>query len=112
MSLSDALLTNLEDWAKYKGTNLLFTPPYCPDLQPIELVWAIVKGRVAREWTKERTLREAFGHLCNAFYGGPTRIKTMWKPISGKLCSKLIERSLLMAQKRLEFDDLLSGSLQ
>ena len=107
----EALRSNLEEWASETGTILLFTPPYCPDLQPIELVWAIVKGRVAREWTKERSLKQTFDHLCNAFYGGPTRIKTRWKPISGNLCNKLIERSLRMAQKRLEFDDLLSGTL-
>ncbi|OWZ05979.1 hypothetical protein PHMEG_00021831 [Phytophthora megakarya] len=33
--------------ASLHGHYLLYTPPYHPELQPIELVWATVKGRIA-----------------------------------------------------------------
>ncbi|GMF28216.1 unnamed protein product [Phytophthora fragariaefolia] len=33
--------------ASLDGHYLLYTPPYHPELQPIELVWATVKGRIA-----------------------------------------------------------------
>ena len=105
------LESELEKWASDHGHILVFTPPYCPDLQPIELVWAIVKGRVARDWYPERTLRETFQQLCNGFYGGPTRIKTRWKKIGARLCQRLIRRSVRMAQKRLDADPLLSGTI-
>ena len=109
--MPDALRTNLEEWAQETESYLLFTPPYCPDCQPIELVWAIVKGRVGRDWVKGRTVRQTFDQLCNAFYGGTTSIGTTWKPISARLCNKLVERSLRMAQKRLQHDELLSGTI-
>jgi transposase len=35
---------------------ILFTPPYHSDLQPIELVWALVKGNVARLYSSGRTM--------------------------------------------------------
>jgi hypothetical protein len=34
---------------------LMYTPPYHPDLQPIELIWADIKGRIAREPAKNIT---------------------------------------------------------
>jgi transposase len=37
---------------------ILFTPPYHSDLQPIELVWALVKGNVARLYSNGRTMDE------------------------------------------------------
>ncbi|GMF14055.1 unnamed protein product [Phytophthora lilii] len=34
--------------ANENGHTLLYTPPYHPELQPIELVWGRVKTRIAR----------------------------------------------------------------
>ncbi|GMF63950.1 unnamed protein product [Phytophthora fragariaefolia] len=34
------------------GHYLLYTPPYHPELQPIELVWGLVKNRIARHPAK------------------------------------------------------------
>ncbi|GMF68064.1 unnamed protein product [Phytophthora fragariaefolia] len=34
------------------GHYLLYTPPYHPELQPIELVWGLVKNRIARRPAK------------------------------------------------------------
>lgn len=36
--------------AKELGHEVLFTPPYHSDLQPIELIWAKVKGEVAKQY--------------------------------------------------------------
>ncbi|KAG7373516.1 DDE superfamily endonuclease [Nitzschia inconspicua] len=38
-----------ERLAKEQGHEVLLTPPYHSDLQPIELVWAMVKGGVGRQ---------------------------------------------------------------
>ncbi|OQR89224.1 hypothetical protein ACHHYP_20269 [Achlya hypogyna] len=33
--------------AAHSGHKLLYTPPYHPELQPIEVVWAVAKNRIA-----------------------------------------------------------------
>ena len=42
----------VETLAEAKGHKVLFTPPHFHEVQPIEMVWASVKGNVAREFTK------------------------------------------------------------
>jgi len=37
------------------GYELLYTPPYVSDLQPIEMIWAFTKAIVARQSTRTRT---------------------------------------------------------
>ncbi|RLN74517.1 hypothetical protein BBJ28_00023260, partial [Nothophytophthora sp. Chile5] len=37
------------DMARSRGHDVFFTPPYHSDLQPIELIWATVKGEIAAE---------------------------------------------------------------
>ena len=50
--LKNALVKTLE---KNDGI-VMYTPPYCPDFQPIELVWAYVKNLVAKNWEPDRSL--------------------------------------------------------
>jgi hypothetical protein len=42
--------------AKKGNHKILFTPPYHSDLQPIELVWALVKGNVAHLYSNGSTM--------------------------------------------------------
>lgn len=58
--------------AEEKGHLVLFTPPYHSDLQPIELVWAQVKGAIAMQYSDGTTfkdvgtrLEEQFAKLAN-----------------------------------------------
>ena len=44
-----------------KVGKLIFTPPYCPDFQPIESIWAQVKGQVADDWVPGRSLEDTRG---------------------------------------------------
>ncbi|RHY47783.1 hypothetical protein DYB34_001099 [Aphanomyces astaci] len=47
--------------AKDRGHDVVFTPPYHSDLQPIEMVWSFVKGAVGRQYdtsTKFPDVRE------------------------------------------------------
>jgi transposase len=41
------------------GYELLYTPPYVSELQPIEMIWAFTKGLVARRSHRTRTAHEA-----------------------------------------------------
>ncbi|EDQ91345.1 uncharacterized protein MONBRDRAFT_23645 [Monosiga brevicollis MX1] len=40
------------------GHEVLFSPPHYSDLQPIELIWAQVKGRVGRTYHTKRTFSQ------------------------------------------------------
>lgn len=41
------------------GHSLIYTPPFCPEVQPIELLWANVKRYVADRATHNRSVTEA-----------------------------------------------------
>ena len=45
---------------------MLYTPPYWPVLQPIELLWAL-KGEIARQFMGRRTLSQLVEELHAAF---------------------------------------------
>ena len=56
--------------SKQQGHEVLYTPPYHCDLQPIEMVWSQVKGEVGRQYDLSTTmvivkqrLEAAFEHL-------------------------------------------------
>ena len=53
--------------AEEAGHKVLFTPPYHSDLQPIELLWALVKGRVGRQHNNETTLQLVYERLMAEF---------------------------------------------
>jgi hypothetical protein len=46
---------------------VLFTPAYHSDLQPIELVWAQVKGNVGRQYSNQITLNLVYERLMHEF---------------------------------------------
>ena len=53
--------------AEEQGHEVLLTPPYHSDLQPIELVWARIKGNVGRQYSKESTLDLVYQRLVHEF---------------------------------------------
>ena len=48
----------IETIAEAEGHCVLFTPPYHSDLQPIELLWAFIKGNIGRSYTVGTTLHD------------------------------------------------------
>ncbi|ETK80357.1 hypothetical protein L915_13948 [Phytophthora nicotianae] len=46
---------------------VLFTPPHHSNLQPIETVWAAVKGEVGRQYTAETTFQQVRDRLVTSF---------------------------------------------
>ena len=53
--------------AEDQGHTVLYTPPHHSDLQPIETIWAIVKGQVGRAYTSDTTLIKVRERLEQAF---------------------------------------------
>lgn len=49
------------------GWKVLYTPPYYPELQPIELLWGNVKNKVARDFKGERNMTKLEEEVANAF---------------------------------------------
>ena len=45
------------------GHKILWTPPYCPELQPIELFWAAGKNHVAKMFNSKITMKKVVQHL-------------------------------------------------
>jgi len=54
--------------AENLGHRVIFTPPYHSDLQPIELLWATLKGEVGRKYTSGITFTQVYDNLVAAFH--------------------------------------------
>ena len=52
------------------GWQLIFTPPYCPKFQPIEMVWGYTKNDVALEYRSARSITDVYTDVMTAWYGG------------------------------------------
>ena len=65
----DALNCIVENKFKDKGYEILWTPPYCPDLQPIELYWAAGKNWAAINYKEEQKMSETIQLLREGWYG-------------------------------------------
>jgi hypothetical protein len=99
--------TSLGDWI------LIYTPPYCPDLQPIECFWAIIKNRVAKDWYEGRTPKQTWQHLMNAMYGGPREhVDGSWPALQKKTFSGLVRKCKLACNERISDDPLLDGTIE
>eukprot|EP00049_Salpingoeca_infusionum_P019447 m.361900 g.361900 ORF g.361900 m.361900 type:complete len:553 (-) comp19975_c0_seq1:79-1737(-) len=59
--------------AEEAGHEVLFSPPHYSDLQPIELVWAFVKGRVGRQCTLDTTFPTVKARLEAEFANLPNK---------------------------------------
>jgi hypothetical protein len=96
-----------------KGYEVLWTPPYCPDLQPIELFWVAGKNHVARHFYTGRTMKETVELLRDGWYGsfdkfpvGHCRYK---RPVN---CQKLWDTALEHAKtKFIPLCDGISGTI-
>ena len=51
-----------------RGHNILWTPPYYPELQPIELFWAAGKNHVAQKFETNQTMRNVVKYLGEGWY--------------------------------------------
>ena len=69
----------IDNIANDHGHSILRTPPYHPELQPIETCWAIVKNHVARH--NDCTMKKVYLLLEEGF-----------KKVTAKTCQKLISK--------------------
>jgi hypothetical protein len=72
------------------GWQLLYTPPYTPEVQPIEKVWAYVKHVVASHFTPNRSAASVHADLIMTFYGGDPLSPS---GVTAEFCQSVIEHS-------------------
>ena len=82
--------------AKY-GHKVVYTPPYHSDLQPIEIVWAIAKQKVAAAYRTGITMQEVLTTLHAAF--------ASLTPATVYGCYKRVLKHEALAQKMVEEDE-------
>ena len=66
----------IDEIARSHGHEVLRTPPYHPELQPIETCWGVVKNHVARkcDFTMNNLIRH-FGNKVSHLYSGDNCMK-------------------------------------
>ncbi len=69
----------IDEIARLQGHEVIRTPPYHPELQPIETCWGIVKNHIARNCNF--TMKNLIDQLDEGF-----------EKVSPKTCSKIIEK--------------------
>ncbi|KAF4145792.1 DDE superfamily endonuclease [Phytophthora infestans] len=79
-----------------KGHEIIFTPPHS-DLQPIEIVWANVKGEVGRQYSTKTTFADIKPRLQRALENV--------SPVSVQGCIDAANRQLTKLKKHLEAMD-------
>ncbi|CAN0285249.1 unnamed protein product, partial [Ectocarpus fasciculatus] len=100
----EKLMTRAERFFKDNDLGyLLFTPPYCPALQPIELFWAYGKNYVAANNIQKGNLEDVHRLLLEGFYG-------MGEEKTNETVRKMVSKSLTFVNEYIEQDEVLSGS--
>ena len=59
-----------------EGYKILWTPPYCPKLQPIEMFWAAGKNHVANLYNTDTTMKHVIRRLQDGWYGNENIIES------------------------------------
>jgi transposase len=68
------------------GHELLYTPPFQPEAQPIELLWGTVKAVVARQHVRGRTIHQTQAQLRAALAGVTSeQIAGYWEHVHSKM---------------------------
>ena len=87
---------DLDEIAAEKGHEILRTPPYHPELQPIETCWAVVKNKISRSC--DFTMANLLNQLDDAFAG-----------VTAKTCTGLTKKVREIEDRFWEEDAVLCG---
>ncbi|ETV69167.1 hypothetical protein H257_15122 [Aphanomyces astaci] len=58
-----SVMVEVVSMAPARGYEVVYKPPYHSDLQPIEYVWAYLKGNVGRQYTTDTTMEDVRARL-------------------------------------------------
>lgn len=102
------LKCDLEKLFHSLGWIIIFTPPYMPIFQPIEMIWAYGKNFVARTYTNTRTKDQARQAIFDGFYGSKDHNHS---GVSAEMCEKIINNCLEACNMHIKEDELLGGNI-
>lgn len=109
----DLQLSRLQALFEELGWKLIFTPPYTPSLQPIEMVWAYVKWWVREAFRPGRNMKRLLFDIHNGFYGCEEE-KGITKAVEGvteERCAKYISKAHRHMNEFIEADPQLDGNI-
>ena len=92
-----------------EGWQLLYTPPYYCECQPIELLWAHVKNYVGRWMSTDHSVAAVTELARKGFYGDPNN---QHAAADATLCSKLFDHVYSWCNAFITADAELTGSLE
>lgn len=85
---------------KEEGYRIVWTPPYCPKLQPIEMFWAAGKNHVARHYDNNTKMKDVVNRLRDGWYGNENRLDPQENEFTaGVTCQKLVNKCIESADK-------------
>ena len=97
------LTCKVENVMRREGYEILWTPPYAPELQPIELFWAAGKNHVALNHVQGQKMRKTVSDLREGWYGNgetypvghplrkaPCNCKKLWATVRDVACTKFV----------------------
>jgi hypothetical protein len=90
------------------GWQLIYTPPYQCDTQPIEMVWAYVKNYVGRVMGNDHSIETVTQLTRNGFYGDTGNNHA---PVDDDMCQRLINHVHKWLNVFISNDDELEGSM-
>jgi transposase len=91
------------------GWQLIYTPPYQCECQPIEMLWAYVKNYVGRMMGSDHSTPTVTQLARQGFYGDP---ENHHAPADADLCQRLINHVLNWCNRFITADDELAGSME
>lgn len=87
----------LDELAKSLGHEVIRTPPYHPELQPIEICWGVAKNEIARN--------------CNfTMKGLQEQLELAFQKITSEICTKIIKKVQSVQDIFWEEDEKLEGN--
>lgn len=89
------------------GHELLYTPPYLPEVQPIERAWAYIKNYVASVYKNGRTMDELLQQVYTGMYGDGEK----HSGLDGNMARDIIKHSNRCCCRLITEDPLLKGDL-
>jgi len=100
--------SELQNLFNQRGWQIIWTPQYTPETQPIEKVWAYTKNHIASLFTPRRTPSVLILHTILAFYGNPSADH---EGVTSALCQKLISHTYKWCNDFINIHMFIGGNL-
>jgi transposase len=98
--------TEIQKILHYHSYEVIYTPPYCPVVQPMELIWGKLKKYVCDKFHLKRNPEILREQILQGFYGHEDYVG-----ITAEVCQSLISHTLNFCNQFIKVDDALDGAI-